>query len=233
MPTTKNTKKPASKPKTGPKKAESQLNPDKWLLAALPFAADSGWNAGILMQAARKLNCDPALSKVVFPSGIRGLARHFNAWANQQMESAIVRHAGFRHMKVRQKVAFGVRARLEALAPYQGAIRQLLKWAAVPTNAPIAVKGLAETCSAIWYAAGDTSTDYNYYTKRGLLMGVYSSTLLFWLNDSSKNKEATWAFLDARIDDVMQVGQKIGQLKQMGSLADKFMKMRDGLKRAA
>jgi ubiquinone biosynthesis protein COQ9 len=55
----------------------------------------------------------------------------------------------------------------------------------------------------MWYAAGDKSTDFNFYTKRATLAGVYSATLLYWLNDRSAGSEATWAFLDRRIDNVM------------------------------
>ena len=81
----------------------------------------------------------------------------------------------------------------------------------------------------MWYAAGDTSTDFNFYTKRATLAGVYSSTLLYWLNDRSPGSEATWGFLDRRIDDVM----KIEKLKarssrgpaRAGSGQDRFKKV--------
>ncbi len=69
----------------------------------------------------------------------------------------------------------------------------------------------------MWYAAGDTSTDFNFYTKRATLAGVYSSTLLYWLNDRSPGSEATWGFLDRRIDDVM----KIEKLKSRGEVVDR------------
>ena len=69
----------------------------------------------------------------------------------------------------------------------------------------------------MWYAAGDTSTDFNFYTKRATLAGVYSSTLLYWLNDRSPGGEATWGFLDRRIDDVM----KIEKLKSAGEVVDR------------
>ncbi len=74
---------------------------------------------------------------------------------------------------------------------------------ALPFHAPLGVKLLYRTIDAMWYAAGDTSTDFNFYTKRVTLAAVYSSTLLYWLNDRSPGSEATWAFLDRRIDNVM------------------------------
>ncbi len=65
----------------------------------------------------------------------------------------------------------------------------------------LGLKLLYRTVDAIWYAAGDTSTDFNFYTKRATLAGVYSSTR-HWLNDRSEGSEATWGFLDRRIDNV-------------------------------
>ncbi len=75
---------------------------------------------------------------------------------------------------------------------------------ALPANAPLGLKLLYRTVDAIWYAAGDTSTDFNFYTKRATLAGVYSSTFFYWLNDRSEGSEATWSFLDRRIDNVMR-----------------------------
>jgi ubiquinone biosynthesis protein COQ9 len=75
---------------------------------------------------------------------------------------------------------------------------------ALPFNGPLALRLLYRTVDAIWYAAGDTSTDFNFYSKRALLGGVFSSTMLYWLNDRSPDDEATWAFLERRLADVMR-----------------------------
>ena len=83
----------------------------------------------------------------------------------------------------------------------------------LPFNAGLALKLLYKTVDAMWYAAGDTSTDFNFYTKRATLAGVYSSTLLYWLNDRSAGGEATWGFLDRRIDDVMKIEKLKSQVK--------------------
>jgi ubiquinone biosynthesis protein COQ9 len=66
----------------------------------------------------------------------------------------------------------------------------------------------------MWRAAGDAATEFNFYTKRGLLAGVYASTLLYWLDDSSDDCAATWAFLDRRTADAMRVPQAIGSLRR-------------------
>ena len=67
----------------------------------------------------------------------------------------------------------------------------------------------------MWQAAGDVSTDFNFYTKRGLLAGVLSATTLYWMNDGSDGQADTRAFLDRRISEVMQVPQVMGRLRTM------------------
>ena len=85
---------------------------------------------------------------------------------------------------------------------------------ALPLNAPLALKLLYRTVDAMWYAAGDTSADFNFYTKRATLAAVYSSTLLYWLNDRSPDNEASWAFLDRRIENVMSFEKLKGRLRK-------------------
>jgi ubiquinone biosynthesis protein COQ9 len=124
-------------------------------------------------------------------------------------------------MKVRERIAAAIRIRLTQQAPHREAVRRALSLEALPRHAPAALAALYRTVDAIWYAAGDTATDWNFYSKRLLLAGVYSSTLLIWLDDRSEGLAATWAFLDRRIDDVMQIQKLRGRLDRLvGRLPD-------------
>jgi ubiquinone biosynthesis protein COQ9 len=69
------------------------------------------------------------------------------------------------------------------------------------------------TVDEIWRLAGDTATDWNFYSKRILLSGVYTSTLLYWLGDKSKNSESSWSFLNNRLTEVSQFGKGLGKIK--------------------
>jgi ubiquinone biosynthesis protein COQ9 len=111
---------------------------------------------------------------------------------------------GASELKIRERIKVAVRARIEQTVGGRESVRRGLAMLALPPNGPLGLKLLYRTVDAIWYAAGDTSTDFNFYTKRAMLAGVYSSTLLYWLNDRSGDSEATWAFLDRRIDNVMR-----------------------------
>jgi ubiquinone biosynthesis protein COQ9 len=116
-------------------------------------------------------------------------------------------------MKTHQRVAMGVWARLEAMGRWREAARKATAWLAAPRHAPLASRLTYRTCDAIWRAAGDVSTDFNFYTKRGLLGGVVLSTTLYWLQDGSEGNQATSAFLDRRIAEVLRIGGQIGKAR--------------------
>ena len=107
-------------------------------------------------------------------------------------------------MKIREKIRALVWHRLEIMGPAREAVRRALAILAMPQNLPLALRISWRTADLMWRIAGDTSTDFNHYTKRMTLGAVYGSTLLVWLDDQSEGWSETAAFLDRRIDDVMQ-----------------------------
>ena len=130
-------------------------------------------------------------------------------------------------MKIRMKIATAVRVRLEQNVAHREAVRRALSMLALPQNSALAMRLLYRTVDAMWHAAGDTATDHNFYTKRGLLGGVYSATLLCWLNDNSDGFSATWTFLDRRIAEVMRIPKALAGIgKLAGRLPDPFQLLR-------
>jgi ubiquinone biosynthesis protein COQ9 len=121
--------------------------------------------------------------------------------------------AGVAGMKVRDRIRSAVRIRLERHAGERDAARRALSLLALPLNAALGLKLLYRTVDAMWYAAGDTSVDFNFYTKRATLAGVYSATLLYWLNDRTEGGQGTWDFLDRRLDDVMRIEKIKSQVR--------------------
>jgi ubiquinone biosynthesis protein COQ9 len=107
-------------------------------------------------------------------------------------------------LKIREKIRALVWRRLEVMGPAREAVRRALAILAMPQNLPLALRISWRTADLMWRIAGDTSTDFNHYTKRVTLGAVYGSTLLVWLDDQSQGWSDTAAFLDRRIDDVMR-----------------------------
>jgi len=107
-------------------------------------------------------------------------------------------------MKIRERIATAVKTRLAILKPHKEAARRAAAMLSLPMHVALGTKLVYRTVDAMWRAAGDTSTDFNFYTKRGILAGVYGSTAMRWFNDTSEDEKPTEEFLAARIENVMQ-----------------------------
>jgi len=196
------------------------------LLAMLPHVPFDGWSDAAVRAGAADAGLTPAEALNAFPGGPAEALALFSDWADREMLKRLEKR-DLAALKVRERVAAGVRLRLEVLAPHKEAVRRGLSLLALPPNAGQGLRSLHRTVDAIWTLAGDRSTDYNYYTKRLLLAGVLSSTTLFWLNDRSEGHQATWAFLERRIDEVLKVGGTLGKaMKGLLDLPDRLMAAR-------
>lgn len=177
---------------------------DRILEAALPHIVFDGWTLQAMRQGARDVGLADGDALRAFPYGAADMIAHFSDLSDRRMVAEMARR-DVTSMKVRERIATAVRVRLEQAAPHKEAVRRAMTIMALPTNAPGALRSLYRTVDAIWIAAGDTATDWNFYSKRALLAGVLSTTVLCWLDDKSEGSTETWAFLDRRIEDVMSI----------------------------
>jgi len=205
---------------------DSEALREKLIDAAIAHVPFDGWGDKALAAAARDLGVDPTLVRNAFPGGGIEMIEFHSRLADRRMV-ADFEQADTTGLKLREKVALAVRLRLSANTAHREAIRRALTILALPLHAALAARLLYRTVDAIWYGLGDKSTDYNFYTKRALLAGVYSATLLYWINDKSAESAETWAFLDRRIAEVMLIPRAMGRLgKLAGKLPDPFRLLR-------
>lgn len=176
------------------------------LAAALKIVPFEGWQAKTLEEASLAAGFDARYGHILFPEGVAGLVGFFVTESDRIMLERL-KNTPLTTMRVRDRIALAVKIRIEQHEAYKAAIPATLRFFAMPQHSLQGMRATAHTASEIWYAAGDNATDFNYYSKRFLLAGVYSSTLLFWLDDTSENHEETWKFLGRRIDNVMQIGK--------------------------
>lgn len=176
---------------------------DRLADAVAAEAVFEGWSRSALRAASQALALPEGEAERLFPGGPVDVLIYVSERADRRTV-ADMGEAGAAQLKIRDRIRTAVRLRLERHAGQKEAARRALSLLALPFNAALGLKLLYRTVDAMWYAAGDTSVDFNFYTKRATLAGVYSSTLLYWLNDRSDGGEATWSFLDRRIDNVMQ-----------------------------
>ncbi|WP_343559286.1 COQ9 family protein [Kiloniella sp. b19] len=177
------------------------------VLSLVPF---EGWSERALIEAAEENDLSRQQVLALFPRGIQDVVRVLNQRFDDEMLAACPAEE-LEDMKVRERIATLVRTRLMVMEPHRDALKQGLSYFALPGNVTEGFHTLYDTLDRIWVAAGDRSNDYNFYSKRMLLAGVYSSTLLYWLEDGSEGYEKSWAFLDRRIANVLRVGGSLGK----------------------
>jgi ubiquinone biosynthesis protein COQ9 len=186
---------------------------DRLLEATLPNVLFDGWSLAALKAGARSIDLPETEIAVLFPDGGGEAALWLDDWADRQMLTAL-EAMDLAALKTHQRVAAAVGARLTALGPHREAVRRAISLKASPWGAAKAAEIVYRTVDAIWYAAGDTATDFNFYTKRGLLAAAYGPTVLYWLNDDSDGSTESFAFLDRRLADVMKIPKVTGGLKR-------------------
>lgn len=172
----------------------------KILAIALKHAPFEGWSDAMIDHAAQDAGYGAGEFVRFFPNGAETA---LNIWFRQADEA--MRNVSLEGLKIREKISALILARMQYFYPNREALRRALSFNSLPQHLPASLKSLRDTVDVMWQLAGDNSADYNWYTKRLILGGVYSSTMAVWLNDDSANQENTKAFLARRIDNVMSI----------------------------
>ena len=176
---------------------------DRLVDAILPHVPFDGWSEAAFRRAVADAGASPAQARGAFPRGAVDAAVHFHERDDERMRDAL-KAADLADMRYRDRVAHGVRARIEIASENAEAVRRGMTLFALPMHAADGLRAMWGTADAIWDALGDTSEDANWYSKRAILSGVYGATVLYWLGDQSEGHRDTWDFLDRRIEGVMR-----------------------------
>lgn len=161
----------------------------------LPLVPEMGWTSLALARAAG----DPAAAEALFPRGPRDAVVAWSRMADEKMAEAA---GDLSELRVSARIRRVIEVRLEQAWPHKEALRSAFGLLALPWNVPLAARITADTVSAMWYAAGDSSADFSWYTRRASLAAVYAATLAFWMRDASADLTVTMAFLDRRLTDL-------------------------------
>jgi ubiquinone biosynthesis protein COQ9 len=199
--------------------AAADLTLDELRIALAPAIADAavfdGWSDAALVAAAELEGADPDVARLAYPRGAMDMIAAWIGSVDLAMAAALPPET-LAAMKIRQRIRALVEARLAAVAGREEALRRALAIMAMPQNLASSARLGWASADVMWRLAGDTATDYNHYTKRALLAGIYTATLTVFADDDSDGKVATWAFLDRRIDDVMKFEKFKAQLLRPG-----------------
>ena len=197
--------------------ASDERTLDELRLALAPEIARAavfdGWTDDALRQAAALAGIDPAVARLAFPGGAMEMIGAWIDCTDAKMLSAFGTGA-LAQLKIRERIRALLQFRLDAVAGHEEALRRALAIQAMPQNLARTLQIGWRSADLMWRLAGDTATDYNHYTKRAILMGIYTATLAVFVEDDSEGKSETRAFLDRRIEGVMMFEKAKAQLLQ-------------------
>lgn len=183
------------------------------LVEALKHVPFDGWTNEVLYKAGEAKGVTRDEIKLLFPRGSIDLLEAFSHAADDAMIAGLeaVDLASF---KIRVRISLSVLLRIEYLQKHREAALRASSLLALPIHAGLTAKLMARTVDLAWRGIGDTSTDFNFYTKRATLALVLSSTTFYWMTDQSDDLAPTWDFLDRRIENVMQFEKAKAKLKE-------------------
>ncbi|MBX7459209.1 COQ9 family protein [Qipengyuania sp. 1NDH17] len=185
----------------------ADLTLDELRLALAPAIADAavfdGWSDEALVMAAEQMGADTDVARLAFKDGALDMVFAWIEAVDMAMAAAFPEDV-VATMKIRERIRALVQFRLDAVTGQEEALRRALAIMAMPQNVAKSTRRGWQTADLMWRLAGDTATDYNHYTKRAILASIYGATLAVFVDDTSEDKAETRAFLERRIDGVMQ-----------------------------
>ncbi len=202
--------------------AESRL-----LEAAIPLVPEFGWNSRLVRRAAQAVGLSVPEAELLLPGGARDLAALFS-YRHDETALATLSAMDASQLKIRQRIARGVEARVEAAASQESASRSWLGYLALPPNVALGGRLFWSSADVIWRWAGDTSTDASHYSKRVILAGLLSSTLAVRMTNTPA---AAQTHLGRGIEAVMtfeKVKAKLGPRSFAAAAAEALGRFRYG-----
>lgn len=166
-------------------------------------AAFDGWTEEAVHRAAGEAGVDTGAASLAFPKGAADMIDAWFAHIDAEMAASFSAE-DLAAMPVHKRIRGAILKRIEIARPHKEALRRAIAILAMPKNIPLAGKLGWRSADAMWRLAGDTATDFNHYSKRTILSGVYGSTIMAWMDDESEDEAETIAFLDRRLGNVAQ-----------------------------
>lgn len=187
---------------------------DRIIETCLLDVAANGWHWSIVQTAAQKCGIADGTARSVFPNGTADAVAHFSNYTDRKMVKAL-ESVPYCALRTRDRIRAAVLIRFEVLEPHKDIVKQSMAFWALPTHVIQGQRILWRTADLIWTWAGDSATDYTRQTKRASLSSILLGSVMVWINDESERNMITEAFLDRRLENVMEIGRTIGTIKKV------------------
>ena len=188
---------------------------DLFIESALPLIATYNISKELLAQTSKQMGKPVRYEETLFShEPVKGFALSMVSWWDRQMLGKLDQPA-LQQLRLNERIYQCVKTRLQSIQHHKAAFRSLHYYYCQPCHARDAMSIAWQTSDLIWSICGDKSTDFNYYSKRSILLSVYGATFLYWLHDDSTDCVSSWEFLQRRIDNVLLIGRFKQKLKSL------------------
>jgi len=177
------------------------MNEDTLMMAAVHRANTEGWTRETLRHALADQGEPAEMLDNAFPRGVVGAIEQWCRLADHRMQEEAATE-DMAALRTPQRIRRVIELRLRAAEPDREALRAATAFLSLPWNLPVALRCTANTASAIWYAAGDNSADFSWYTRRATVAAIYTATIAYWLRPGATDLEEVLGFLDRRLADL-------------------------------
>lgn len=191
--------------------AKKHENAKELFLSSLSKAlTDNCWSKNILLKTNEECGFTPGYYYILFPNGLKEIVTAYEKRQDMHMIELLTKEE--KPKKIRQMIAKALEIRLTRIGSKKAALNQS-SYFMIPTNLIQGLECAGATCDTIWRFAGDKSTDFNYYTKRGLLLSVYLSAQAYYFADESEGHQKTKEFIDTSLDNIINIASLKNRFK--------------------
>ena len=188
---------------------EHLVRKDRFLSAVPEVLCSYNWSEQMLSIVNESCGFKKGYYHILFPEEITEVIAEYENWQNQQMLAIAGKEKNLK--KVREKIARALEIRITGIMPKQAALNHS-SYFLLPANIFSGLEYAVITCDRIWRFAGDKSTDFNYYTKRGLLLPVYLAAQTYYFADKSEGHVDTKEFIKSSLDNIINIANLKNQI---------------------
>ena len=171
-----------------------------------------GWSENVLEKLVNK-NIDSSELAYYYPNGYKDILKFSLDEINYSLEK-IISKTNIINLPLNKRIKKILMTRLEILNKDKKFFNKTFNHLILPQNTKILTKSLYKSVDTMWYLAGDNSTDFNFYTKRLILSGIYVSTLLIFFNKNIEEAEKNIDRSLKRISKLPKLKERFSFIKE-------------------
>ena len=188
------------------------------------FLSKKGLSKNTLESISKKYGLDANETELLFPEGNIDFIKFTLEQLNNELEE-YCREIDLIRLPVHKRIKKVLLSKISLMNKNKVFYRSIFLNLLIPKKNFSLPSQLYNSVDQIWFIAGDSSTDFNFYTKRLILSVIYSRIMLFFFNNN--NQEELENILDEslrRVSKIPEIKSKFKIFKEYFPKIAKFVK---------